>query len=69
MSMPFTSDRFPAAMAFARREAYRLRRTSYVLLDTVRACLYVLTGPHDEFLEGRQVVMSITADGQEVLGE
>jgi len=54
--MPFESTDFPAAMAFARREAYRLHRTSYVLMDPVQVCLYVLTGAHREFLQGRQIV-------------
>lgn len=65
--MPFQSADFPAALAFARREAYRLRRPSCVLVDCVRACLYVLTGPHKEFLKGRQVIVTVTPDGKELL--
>ena len=41
--MPFCSESFPAALAVARREAFRQSRRSCVLLDTVQACLYVLT--------------------------
>ena len=67
--MPFSAETFPPAAAYARREAFRLRKTSYILLDTVRCCLYVLTGPHREFLEGRQIVLSVTADGRETVGE
>jgi hypothetical protein len=66
--MPFHSDDFPAALAFARREAFRQSRRSCVLLDTVQACLYVLTGPHQDFLVGRQVVVTVTPDGKEILG-
>ena len=66
--VPFESAEFPAALAFARRESYRTRKPSAVLLDCVRACLYVLTGPHKEFLEGRQVVVTVTPDGKELPG-
>jgi len=66
--MPFESADFPAALAFARRESYRTRKPSAVLLDCVRACLYVLTGPHKEFLEGREVVVTVTPEGREQIG-
>jgi hypothetical protein len=66
--MPFRSDDFPAALAFTRREAFRQSRRSCVLLDTVQACLYVLTGPHQDFLVGREVVVTVTPDGKEILG-
>jgi hypothetical protein len=66
--VPFESAEFPAALAFARRESYRTREPSAVLLDCVRACLYVLTGPHKEFLKGRQVVVTVTPDGKELPG-
>jgi hypothetical protein len=66
--MPFQSREFPAALAYARREAFRLRRKSMILLDTVKACLYVLTGPHQDFLVGREVVVTVTPDGKEILG-
>ena len=67
--MPFHTTDFAAAMRFARRESFRLRKPSAVLLDCLRACLYVLTGPHREFLEGRQVVVTVTPDGKELIGE
>ena len=66
--IPFHSRDFPASLAFARREAFRLRRKRLVLLDTVKACLYVLTGPHQDFLVGGEVVVTVTPDGKEILG-
>ena len=66
--MPFSTVDFPAALAFATPEAFRLRRKSCVLLDTVKACLYVLTGPHQDFLVGREVIVTVTPDGREILG-
>ena len=39
-----------------------------ILLDTVKACLFVLTGPHQDFLVGREVVVTVTPDGKEILG-
>ena len=66
--MPFRSEDFPAALAFARREAFRQSRRSCVLLDPVQVCLYVLTGPHQDFLVGREVVVTVTPDGKEILG-
>jgi hypothetical protein len=66
--MPFQSRDFPAALAYARRESFRQSRRSCVLLDTKQACLYVLTGPHQDYLVGREVVVTVTPDGREILG-
>jgi len=66
--MPFRSEDFPTALAFARREAFRQSRRSCVLLDPVQVCLYVLTGPHQDFLVVREVVVTVTPDGKEILG-
>ncbi len=66
--MPFHTNDFPAALAFARREAYRLHKPSAVLVDTGRACLYVLPGFHRDFVEGREVVVTVTPEGKELIG-
>jgi hypothetical protein len=66
--MPFCTTRFPAALALARRESFRLSRSSSILLDTELACLYVLTGAHRELLAHRHVVLTVTPDGKEVTG-
>ena len=65
--MPFSAETFPPAAAFARREAFRLRRESRVLVDTVRCVFYVLTGAHKQFLIGKPTVLTVSPYGGEEL--
>lgn len=66
--LPLQTASFDEALCHARQRSFATRKPALILLDCVQACLYVLVGPHEEFLKGREVVLTVTPDGREQIG-
>lgn len=63
--VPMSTPDGRQALDYARVRAYSSRRPAVITLEPPAFVVFV--GPHAEFIEGRQVLVTIMPDGRELL--